>query len=481
MGVGKLFHDGGYGFGGAPGDLAHPAGPGTPPRADPISWTSNDLQFPKCNWSKASGGQQGATCKCPGLPAFDNSYPPSAADNHGAYLTPAGQGVCNNVPNGPFGGNGGALGGAGCTEDVPDNGEGDGKDGSIDGRSPLIDVPVFKDAKLKLEFAAANLKKTGQPFFLNVGIKRPHLVWRVPVGIVSQHYNPANFTPAMPQQRVLDQSINPVAWTPFWTQDPYTPLDVNATVERRRFYYAAITWADYCAGQVLDALDEFGLTSSTVVVIHADHGWHLGEYGMWEKRTVWELGTRVPFMIHVPWLPQSHGQRSAAPTELIDVFPTLAELAGLGQPVNDAFALEGVSLTPVLKDPTLPTLPSRDYALSTYPRCPPEVGGHTWTDSCIHQTERTSFKYMGYTIRTTEYRYTEFVVWNRTALAPDWNNVFSKELYDHRKDVPNTPEWEARDDFEDRNLIDSVPTSVVAQLAAKLRAGFGAGGRPTLF
>ena len=104
-----------------------------------------------------------------------------------------------------------------------------------------------------------------------------------------------------------------------------------------------------------------------------------------------------------PWLPQSHGQRSAAPTELIDVFPTLAELAGLGQPVNDAFALEGVSLTPVLKDPTLPTLPSRDYALSTYPRCPPEVGGHTWTDSCIHQTERTSFKYMGYTIRTTEY------------------------------------------------------------------------------
>lgn len=83
--------------------------------------------------------------------------------------------------------------------------------------------------------------------------------------------------------------------------------------------------------------------------------------------------------------------------------------------------------------------------------------------------------------RNDRYRYTEFVVWNRTALAPDWNNVFSKELYDHRKDVPNTPEWEARDDFEDRNLIDSVPTSVVAQLAAKLRAGFGAGGRPTLF
>eukprot|EP00729_Bicosta_minor_P005442 gene5442-6453_t len=127
------FKNNGYLTMGAPGDLAHPAGPGTPPRADPISWTSNDLQFPKCNWSKASGGQQGATCKCPGLPAFDNSYPPSAADNHGAYLTPAGQGVCSNVPNGPFGGNGGALGGAGCTEDVPDNGEGDGKDGSIDG------------------------------------------------------------------------------------------------------------------------------------------------------------------------------------------------------------------------------------------------------------------------------------------------------------------------------------------------------------
>ena len=96
---------------------------------------------------------------------------------------------------------------------------------------------------------------------------------------------------------------------------------------------------------------------------------------MWEKRTVWELGTRVPFMIHVPGMPQSHGVRSGAPIELVDVFPTLIDLANLGNPLNDAFGLEGTSLKPVLENPALPTVPARDYALSTYPRCPPEVGG----------------------------------------------------------------------------------------------------------
>ena len=88
---------------------------------------------------------------------------------------------------------------------------------------------------------------------------------------------------------------------------------------------------------MLDEIDRLQLQDSTVVVVHADHGWHLGEYvslwtmlsllvssceslvqNMWEKRTIWELGTRVPYMIHVPWLPQSHGQHTAGLTELIE-------------------------------------------------------------------------------------------------------------------------------------------------------------------
>ena len=154
----------------------------------------------------------------------------------------------------------------------------------------MLDLPVFENAKMKLGYAAKNLRETGQPFFLAVGIKRPHLVWRVPQPYMDQYYNRANFTPELPRQRILDESIDPIAWTPFFTSKPNQPLPENKTRELRRFYYGAITWADYVAGQVLDELEALQLTENTIVVIHADHGWHLGEYNMWEKRTVWELG-----------------------------------------------------------------------------------------------------------------------------------------------------------------------------------------------
>jgi hypothetical protein len=208
-----------------------------------------------------------------------------------------------------------------------------------------------------------------------------------------------------------------------------------------------------------------------------------------QKRTVWELGTRVPFMIHVPWLTQSHGQHTGGLTELIDVYPTLLDLLELPHPTDDAFPLEGVSLRPLLEQPSLPMLPSRDFALSTYARCPPASqvvptptggAGQRWTTECIHDTERSSFAYMGYTMRTDTHRYTEFVRWNGSALAPIWGEVLSRELYDHSQNIPGSPEWERRDDFEDKNMLAQAAPALVAQLAAKLRAAFGQGGRPAL-
>ena len=142
-------------------------------------------------------------------------------------------GTCHDVPPGPFAN----PGPSGCTEDVPDNGEGPDVDGQIHGRPPMLDLPVYKNAITKLQFAAKNLKETKQKFFLNVGIKRPHLVWRVPVGIIREHYHPDSFTPALPQNRVLDPSVNPVAWVPFFDHNPYTPRSVNETLELRRYYY----------------------------------------------------------------------------------------------------------------------------------------------------------------------------------------------------------------------------------------------------
>lgn len=71
---------------------------------------------------------------------------------------------------------------------------------------------------------------------------------------------------------MLHESVDPIAWTPFFTSRPSVPLTDNHTQELRRFYYAAITWADYCVGQVLSELEALNLTQTTAVIIHADHG-----------------------------------------------------------------------------------------------------------------------------------------------------------------------------------------------------------------
>lgn len=115
----------------------HPGGPGTPPLADPVSWSNVPVQFPKCTWEAPSGkGPNGnganPTVTCPGLPTFINSYPPRASQSGGAYLTPAGQGSCAGVPAGPYGNLTGNS--FGCTEAVEDDGAGNRPDGSIDGQ-----------------------------------------------------------------------------------------------------------------------------------------------------------------------------------------------------------------------------------------------------------------------------------------------------------------------------------------------------------
>ena len=103
-----------------------------------------------------------------------------------------------------------------------------------------------------------------------------------------------------------------------------------------------------------------------MVVLHSDHGWHLGEYAMWEKRTNWELGTRVPLIIRVPWMEASVGKRTKAFAELVDIYQTVSELMGLPLP-SDTVPFDGHSLVPVLADPANGSV--KDYALSTFPRC----------------------------------------------------------------------------------------------------------------
>lgn len=265
--------------------------------------------------------------------------------------------------------------------------------------------------------------RTGQPFFLVTGIKRPHLNWRSPVGYASM-YPTENVS--VPTQLTLDKSIDPVAYSVFpmaapggasgrqgdFVTSPYVHGSDTQLRELRGAYYAAVSWADAATGQILDELDRLGLTTDTAVVLHSDHGWHLGEYAMWEKRTNWELGTRVPLIMRVPWLTASVEKRSRALVELVDVYQTLCDVVGVPLPPNDTVPFDGVSLRPILEDPTTTV---KDVALSTFPRCA-HVGMPIWgargtpggADNTCLEVERTDFTWMGYTMRTDRWRYTEW-------------------------------------------------------------------------
>ena len=164
-----------------------------------------------------------------------------------------------------------------------------------------------------------------------------------------------------------------------------------------------VAMIDDYVGRLLATLDDTGMSENTVVVFWSDHGYHLGEHGLWAKTSNFELDARVPLIISSP--DSKPGQHSPAMVELLDLYPTLADLCDLDAPVE----LEGVSLKPLLETPTGFV---RQYALTQHPR-PAYYKGAP--------------EAMGYSMRTTEVRYTEWRNWKT-------GKIIARELYNHRKD-----------------------------------------------
>eukprot|EP01051_Picozoa_sp_SAG22_P006860 SAG22_NODE_464_length_10191_cov_14.495541_7_plen_565_part_00 len=311
MGVGKYFHDVNKGLG-VPNDPRFPAGTGLPPLADPVSWSNVSAQNRNYSAMQEEYGSFNQILKgC----AYTGGATASLRDYTGGFgYVDAMDGCTGGVQY--------------CSaEAIPASGK-----VPVGGNStPFCDYIAYTDAAKKLEFAAAS----EQPFFLAVGIRRPHLSFRVPEPYAEMY--PVEEV-ALPVQRTLDISIDPIAWTEFGNLgglDPYNVTNSDAeTKAARAGYYSAVSWADYCAGQVLDALERYGLKENTAVVVHSDHGepsihclslcwtccssalpcggtaltedrslpsgWHLGEYNMWEKRTLWENAAHVPLIMRVP-------------------------------------------------------------------------------------------------------------------------------------------------------------------------------------
>ncbi len=199
---------------------------------------------------------------------------------------------------------------------------------------------------------------TDKPFFLAVGIIRPHLPFGAPAQYMAPYRDaelPPIAHPEKPSGQTTWHGSGEFMKYNRWGKDPNTDADFATAV--RKHYAACVSFADAQVGRILKRLDEQGLRDNTIVILWGDHGWHLGEHAVWGKHTLFEESLRSPLIVSYPGIPAA-GQSTEAIVETLDLFPTLADLAGL--PAPDF--VDGVSLRPQLETPQTPGHPAISYA-----------------------------------------------------------------------------------------------------------------------
>jgi len=321
-----------------------------------------------------------------------------------------------------------------------------------------------------------------KPWFVGVGFHRPHVDWEAPKSSYDMYPNVSAIPIAL--NKLAPKGMPPMAFYSWVLQTsklrstfsyfgspqilPDKPLPDALVRNLRRGYFASVHYIDQRIGEVLKKLNDSSAANNTIVIFHGDHGWQLGEHGgIFGKQTNFETGVRVPLMIHVPWIQQSHGVKTQALVELVDVYQTVAELAGLPEPQG----LEGTSMAPLFKDPTSSI---KDYAFSQYPRCPCPKGicdNNTpqWANPCT-ENKASNFTYMGYTVRSDRWRFTEWRKWIGDTLKADWteSGLVGMELYDHKGDPGNN-----YDMWENVNVAKvDLYQDVVSQLKKVLKSQF---------
>jgi len=285
--------------------------------------------------------------------------------------------------------------------DVPDN-------AYADGRIADLGIERLREAK-----------ERDQPIFLALGFVKPHLPFTAPQKYWDMHD---------PEAYTIETETDTPHGAPKYAgkrgheisnYDPVPPNGLPDAETARKLihgYYATISYVDAQIGRVIEELDRLELAHNTLIVLWGDHGWHLGDHGIWTKHTNYEEANRIPLVVIAPGVAQPGATGQLA--ETVDIYPTLAELAGLTLPKAPQ-PIDGVSLVPVLKDPSARV---RDHAYHCFPR----------------EGER-----MGRAIRTERYR---FVEWKRPGESAEVADI---ELYDYQLERP-----------EYRNLADGMPEVV---------------------
>lgn len=330
---------------------------------------------------------------------------------------------------------------------------------------PILDELVTEFAKDALSKIAHEGLAGGKPFFLAVGIKKPHMNWYFPERFLHK-YNLEDVS--LPKPYTMSDSVPHIAWLKSyevtgkegykehlgdWTRSHKPPEWIIK--ELRRAYYSCVTYVDDLIGQILQHLQDVGLANNTIVAFVGDHGFHLGEHGIVGKNTAFEVANNSPLIFRIPGV-TDHGIITDKLVELVDILPTLVDLAGLphvpycpGDTSAREVSLctEGTSLLPLLQNPDT----------------------NQWKGSVFFQYPHISAKRglycMGYTIRTEKYRYTEWIVYfYQPKPSPQWQDSCGVEMYDV-----------VADPFETNNLAEDERLEGIRRwLSQQLRAGWKA-------
>ena len=340
--------------------------------------------------------------------------------------------------------------------DVPDH-------AYIDGYDTLRAIATMKQM----------VQEGEKPFFLALGFRKPHLNWTAPktywdlydpskIPIATQAAAPTNGA-AMGLHASFE--LRTRAGIP-----KIGPIEPQLARTLMHAYLACVSYVDAQIGLMIGALEQAGVRDNTIIIVWGDHGWHLGDMGVWGKATNYEIATRVPLIIWTPDM-KTRGQSTDALVELVDMYPTLCELAGLRIPGH----VEGHSFALLLDKPDRPW---KKAAFSQYPNPAlrewaanplSQAMRETWFGPLIEAVEqriidqqgekwnREMFEQylMGYTMRTDRYR---LVVW-RDVRDSDAEPIFI-ELYDHQTDPHET-----------KNIASGNPETVRA-LRKQLEAGW---------
>lgn len=249
--------------------------------------------------------------------------------------------------------------------------------------SPAPDE-AHTDGKVAAETIALLEKNKDRPFFIGAGFYRPHCPFIAP-----RKYFDLYPLDRIPQPPLMRESLTQTPAAAWFTNPPNWGVSEQGQRESIRAYFASVTFLDANVGRILGALDRLQLTDNTIVIFISDHGYQLGERGQWMKQTLFERSARAPLIVAGPGV-SAKGRSSSRVVEFLDLYPTLADLTRLSPPPG----LHGRSLTPLLRNTQA-----------------------KWDHPALTQVRRGtgSTAFMGYSVRTEKWRYTEWDAGKRGA------------------------------------------------------------------